>query len=120
MAKEKAPPFVRHDDVVKELLRKPGARKAYEERKEVHRVALAIRKMREDAGLTQKELAAKIGTSQPVIARLERSGARRPNIRTLEKIAKAVNRGMTVRFESAGDASPVEVMLFSAGGREGK
>ncbi|MGH8585945.1 MAG: helix-turn-helix domain-containing protein [Gammaproteobacteria bacterium] len=43
---------------------------------------------RSRAGLTQDELAKRMGTTQPVVARLE-SGRIRPSTRTLERLARA-------------------------------
>ena len=46
------------------------------------------------AGLTQAELAERLGTKQPAVARLE-SGAMPPSLDMLKRLAKALN----VRFE---------------------
>jgi DNA-binding XRE family transcriptional regulator len=48
-----------------------------------------IRAWREHMGITQKELAARIGVSQAAVAKLEKPDAR-PRRATLEKIAKAL------------------------------
>jgi ribosome-binding protein aMBF1 (putative translation factor) len=48
-----------------------------------------IKQARLAAGLTQRQLAAKMGVKQPFIARLEKPGAY-PTVRTLEKLAKAL------------------------------
>ena len=42
------------------------------------------------AGLTQAEVAERMGTTQSVVARLE-SGARMPSVNTLLKFAKAIH-----------------------------
>jgi len=52
------------------------------------------------AGLTQAELALRMGTKQPVIARLE-AGRRSPNIRTLRKLAAATGSRLVVRLDEA-------------------
>jgi predicted RNase H-like HicB family nuclease/DNA-binding XRE family transcriptional regulator len=52
-------------------------------------VAVALRWARIDAGLTQAQLAAKVGVSQQQVAKLERPGAN-PSIATLRKIASAL------------------------------
>ncbi|MBR6401282.1 MAG: helix-turn-helix domain-containing protein [Firmicutes bacterium] len=49
-----------------------------------------LRSLRLDMGLTQGQLAHKIGTSQSSIGMYE-SGARQPNFETLEKLAKALD-----------------------------
>lgn len=54
--------------------------------------------IRTKARLTQHALAGRMGTTQPVIARLE-SGRIHPSLRTLEKLARATGSRLTVRFE---------------------
>jgi transcriptional regulator with XRE-family HTH domain len=53
------------------------------------------------AGLTQEQLAQRMGTTQSVIARLE-SGRRMPGVRTLERLAEATGTRLVVRFERTG------------------
>jgi len=50
--------------------------------------ATVIREARKDAGLTQAQLAERAGTTQPVIARLER-GDGNPTFETLERVLHA-------------------------------
>jgi antitoxin HicB len=52
---------------------------------------LLLRWAREDAKLTQVEMARRLGIAQPSYAKLERSGAN-PSVRTLAKAAKALGR----------------------------
>ena len=52
-------------------------------------VAVALRWARLDAGLTQAQLAARVGVSQQQVAKLERPGAN-PSVVTLRKIADAL------------------------------
>ena len=49
-------------------------------------------------GLTQKELAQKIGTKQSAISRLE-SGKANPSLLFLQKIAKALHSNLEVTFK---------------------
>jgi len=51
--------------------------------------------MRRGAGLSQRALAAKAGTSQPAIARYER-GAATPSWETLQRLASACGRWVTI------------------------
>ncbi len=51
---------------------------------------------REEAGLTQADVAARMATSQPVIARLE-AGARDPRLSTLERYARVVGADLELR-----------------------
>lgn len=52
-----------------------------------NRVAIQLRTLRENAGLTQAELARRIGTRQSVIARLESMSYGKFSISTLQKVA---------------------------------
>ena len=61
-------------------------------------LASAVIDARNRAGLTQQALARKMGTTQPVVARLE-SGRTRPSMRTLERLAKATGSRLLIRFE---------------------
>ena len=53
---------------------------------------------RTKAHLSQQELAARMGTSQSTIARLE-SGASKPTLSTLERIAKATGTKVRISLE---------------------
>jgi DNA-binding XRE family transcriptional regulator len=50
------------------------------------------------AGLTQDEVAARMGAAQSTVARLE-SGKRPPSLRTLQRYAQAVGGRAVVRIE---------------------
>ncbi len=54
-----------------------------------------VYRLRIEAGLTQVELADRMGTAQPAIARMENGGVR-PTLDTLEKLAKAVGKDLVV------------------------
>lgn len=72
----------------RELLAKLGVRQAYETQEPEFAIARAIIAARAHAGLSQAELAARMETSQPAVARLE-SGRTLPSMRTLLKVAEA-------------------------------
>jgi transcriptional regulator with XRE-family HTH domain len=73
-------------------------RKAYEALEDEFVLASAVIDLRSRAGLTQEELARKMGTTQPVVARLE-SGRTRPSMRTLERLARATGSRLRISFE---------------------
>lgn len=73
--------------------------KEYEALEDEFHLASAVIAARTRAGLTQEELAKKMGTTQPVIARLE-SGRNHPSMRTLERLAIATNSRLLIGFES--------------------
>lgn len=54
-----------------------------------------VHRLRHDAGLTQAELAERMGTTQSAIARME-GGGTRPTLETLEKLATAVGADLVV------------------------
>ncbi|MFM2381333.1 MAG: hypothetical protein RLZZ76_100 [Candidatus Parcubacteria bacterium] len=56
-------------------------------------IGLRIAKVREDAGLTQSELASRVATTQSAIARIE-SGKQNVTSDTIAKISKALNRNL--------------------------
>lgn len=53
------------------------------------RIGAKIREARQRSGLTQRDLADRLGCQQPAVARLEAGGVS-PNVRTLERIANAL------------------------------
>ena len=65
-------------------------------------VRLTLRMAREDAGLTQAQLAKRVGVTQPVIAALEHPDSN-PTIQTLEKVARALGANLQVSIEPVSD-----------------
>jgi hypothetical protein len=61
-------------------------------------VASLIRGARRSAGLSQAELAARAGTSQPALARYE-TGVTMPALPTLERLLRACGRRLEIRAE---------------------
>jgi ribosome-binding protein aMBF1 (putative translation factor) len=70
----------------------------YEHARRAHELAEQIRRLREEQGMTQEQLAEKVGTTQPAIARLE-AGGTEPRLDTLERIGSALGLELVVRFE---------------------
>ena len=54
--------------------------------------------LRTQAGLSQRELAQRMGTTQSVISRLEEGGGARNRIDTLARVASALGRHLVVSF----------------------
>ncbi len=63
-------------------------------------VAAAIYKLRNKSGLTQKQLADLIGTTQSVISRLEDADYDGHSLSMLSRIAKVLNKRLSVQFLS--------------------
>ena len=89
--------MARITDLHKKWMKEPKYRKAFEALEEEFVLASAIIDVRNRAGLTQHELARKMGTTQPVVARLE-SGRSRPSMRTLERLADATGSRLLISF----------------------
>ena len=79
----------------------PDYRRAYAEAEAEFSIAAALIAARAQAGLTQAELARRMGTTQSAIARME-SGRFKPSHRTLEKYARATGTRLRVSFEAIG------------------
>jgi ribosome-binding protein aMBF1 (putative translation factor) len=76
---------------------------AYEALEEEFALATALIKARADADMTQEQVAAAMGTTQAVVARLE-SGRALPSTRTLERFAKATRTKLRISFEPVAGA----------------
>jgi len=66
-------------------------KKAYTSLEIEYEIALELIKARKKSGLTQKEIASRMGTTQSVIARLE-SGKMLPSVKTLSRYAEATGK----------------------------
>jgi len=89
-------------DMHKTWMKRPAYRKAYDALEEEFALAAAVIDARNRAGLTQEQLARKMGTTQPVVARLE-SGRGRPSMRTLDRFAQATGSRLLIGFAPIAD-----------------
>lgn len=79
----------------KEMLKKRGVKAAYETLAPEFEVMTALIKRRLEKGLTQKELAMRVGTKQSAIARLE-SGNYNPSLDFLKKVTRALDARLRI------------------------
>lgn len=90
-----------HDQLIKQLMRRPGVRAEVERIEREEGVLLdALLKARQQAGLTQAQLAKRMGTHAPAVARLERAlatGKHSPSIATVRKYVKACGKRLVLR-----------------------
>ena len=77
---------------------RPGRQKALEEARRESDVAGKVYAMRMDAGLTQKDVAQRVGTSPSVISRLEDADYGKHSLRMLYRVALALGRSVEVEF----------------------
>src|SRR3974390_1911168 len=90
-----------HKRLVKKMMRNPTVRKEYEAQAEEFALLDELLKARRRAGLTQAEVAARMGTKTPAVARLEAGGGNRrhsPSVATLRKYAEAVGCRLEIRL----------------------
>lgn len=90
-----------HEEIVKALLRRPAVRAEVERiEREEGELLDALLKARHEAGLSQAQVAERMGTHAPAIARLERSlitGKHSPSLATLRKYADACGKQLVLR-----------------------
>ena len=83
-------------------MRRPGVRAEVVRIEREEAVLLdALLKARQKAGLTQAQVAERMGTQAPAVARLERSlatGRHSPSIATLRKYASACGKSLVLRI----------------------
>ena len=80
-------------------LARPEVRKAYDELAEEFSFIDEVLKARAASGLTQSELAARVGTTQSAIARLESGTPKHsPSIVTLQRYARAMGYRVEIKL----------------------
>jgi len=90
--------MARISELHQKWMREPKYRKARAATEDEFALAKAVIAARNRAGLTQVELAIKMETTQPVVARME--GRRvQPSLRTLQRLAQATGSRLSIRFE---------------------
>jgi len=87
------------DHYLTEQLRDPGFAARFKRAGEAWDVALRITALREQAGLSQAQLAARLKTSQQQISRLESPGYEGHSLSMLRRVARALNARVRVSFE---------------------
>jgi predicted transcriptional regulator len=79
--------------------RRPGVRKAYEDLEEEFAFLDEVLRARARAGLTQAEVAKRVGTTQSAIARLESgAGKHSPSVATLQRYARALGYRLQIKL----------------------
>ena len=87
-------------DIKRELLANPAVQAAYESQSAEFEMACELIAARIRAGMTQSDVAQRMGTTQSVVARLE-GGKTVPSLRSVQRYAQAVGAHAVVRLEPA-------------------
>lgn len=99
MEKRKKTEFMEWMDA--KLAADPELARAVEERMAEMRIEQELVALREREGLSQKDLAARIGATQPYIAKLESGRVKNLGLKTLAKYAAATGTTLSVSFTPA-------------------
>jgi len=90
-----------HKQLKEKALSNELVREEYESLKPEFNLLREMLKARQDAGLSQADIADRMGTKPPAITRLESSltsGRHSPSIATLKKYAEAVNCHLEIKL----------------------
>ena len=84
-------------DHIKESLKNPEFRKAWEESEPEYRLAQQLIEKRLERKLSQRDLAVKVKTTQAIISRIETMQAN-PSLSLLKRIATTLNVKLSLSF----------------------
>lgn len=90
-----------HKDLRDKMLRNTDVQKEFAKQEEEFSLFDQLIKARMEAGLTQSEVAERMGTKTPAVARLESGGGMQkhsPSISTLRKYARAVGCNLEIKL----------------------
>jgi ribosome-binding protein aMBF1 (putative translation factor) len=90
--------MVDYNHFLKDELKRLGVKKEYEALEEEFSIAAQIIGLRQKAGLSQRDLARKVRTSQPCIARLESGRYQNVSMRFLRRVSHALGVEPRVKF----------------------
>jgi len=103
------------DQYLEEQLRDPDFAARFDRAGEAWDVGLQIAALRRQAGLSQKELAKLLQTSQQQISRLESTSYEGHSLSMLRRVAEALHARVRVVFEPVDDQAESQVAEDSAG-----
>ena len=92
------------DRYLEEQMKDPNFAARFEKAGQAWEVAMQLAALRKESGLSQKELANLLGTSQQQISRLESPGYEGHSLSMIRRVADAL--GATVRIRIEKDVSP--------------
>ncbi|MBC7162929.1 MAG: helix-turn-helix transcriptional regulator [Immundisolibacter sp.] len=96
--------MTKFSDIKKRWLRNPEVRTEYDALEEEFALARELILARSRAGLSQAEVARRMGTTQSTVARLE-GGRTKPTLLTVERYAKATGSRAVVKLVPDKDAA---------------
>ncbi len=97
------------DRYLNEQLKDPAFAARFKRAGEAWDVALQIAALRRRAGLSQKELAKRLKTSQQQVCRLESPGYEGHSLSTLRRVADALHARVRIVFEPEGEGNRMSI-----------
>jgi len=92
----------------KQLLSDPDTRAIYEQEAAKKELWLQLVEARMDAGLTQAQMARRLGVSQAQVSRIEQRGYDAYTLTTLRKYVQAIGNGLRVEVKIVRSGAPAE------------
>jgi len=89
---------IKFKDYLKGELKNREFKKAFDEEEIFASLAIQAAKIRQEKGITQQELARKLHTTQQTVSRLENIHNRSYSLKTLIRLARALDKGLKVEF----------------------
>ena len=105
-----------HDAFMERARRRPGFDKAYEELEAEYALIHELLAARVRAGMTQEQVAERMGTTKSAVSRLEAGGSHSPSVSTLERCARAVGCGVEIRLIPVSRAHAATGRVTRSGG----
>ena len=93
---------IKYEKFLEEQLKDEKFRREYDELEEEFTIAKEVIELRLKNNLTQEDLAERVGTSQPAIARLESGNYRNLSLSFIRRIARALDAVPEVHIRSRG------------------
>ena len=88
----------RFKDYLKEELKNPEFKKAFDREEIFAELAIQIAKFRQASGLSQQDLAKRLHTTQQTVSRLESTTNRSLSLNTLIRLAEVLHRRLKVEL----------------------
>jgi predicted transcriptional regulator len=85
-------------EYIAEQMKDPEFKKAWDDLDPEFQILKAMIKAREKSGVTQAELARRVGTRQSVISRLERGAFSKATLETIKKVADALDMRVEIKL----------------------
>ncbi len=85
-------------DYIADQMKNPEFKKAWDDLDPEFQILKAMIKAREKSGISQAELARRLGTKQSVVSRLERGAFSKASLETIKKVANALDMRLELKL----------------------